>query len=139
MFLWLKLLHLFFVVSWFAGLFYLPRIFVNLAQARYGSAEYTRLADMARRLYRFMSPLGYGSVVFGAGAAAAAGFHAFGWVYVKLVAGLLLLGYQLYCGRLLADFQNGCNRRSHKWFRVFNELPVLLMILALYMVVFKPF
>ena len=66
MYLWFKLLHVFFVISWFAGLFYLPRIYVNLAQLEPGSVEYIRLTDMSRRLYRFMSPLGWGTLIFGA-------------------------------------------------------------------------
>ena len=130
MYLWFKLLHVFFVISWFAGLFYLPRIYVNLAQLEPGSVEYIRLTDMSRRLYRFMSPLGWGTLIFGA---------AIGFVNNWWGNGLLLLAYQLYCGLLLRRFQNGSNVYSHRWYRVFNELPVLMMVAALYMVVFKPF
>lgn len=141
MYLWFKLLHLFFVISWFAGLFYLPRVFVNLAMvdAAAEPAEYARLAGMARRLYRFMSPLGVGTLVFGIAIPFVTGWWGQGWVHVKLTMGLLLLAYQHWCGALLRGFEAGRNTRSHKWYRVFNEVPVLMMVVALYMVVFKPF
>ena len=139
MYLWLKLAHLFFVISWFAGLFYLPRIFVNLAQAAPDGAEYARLLEMARRLYRFMSPLGVGAVVCGWATAWSAGWAGAHWVWVKLAAGLFLLGYQFYCGALWRGFAARRNVKTHKWYRVFNEIPVLAMMLALYLVVFKPF
>lgn len=137
MFFWFKFLHLFFVISWFAGLFYLPRIFVNLAQTEVGSGEYVRLSEMARRLYRFMRPLGFGTVIFGTAAAVAADWTALGWVHLKLAAGLGLLVYQWICARLLLGFERLENRFSHKWYRVFNEVPVLVMAAALYAVVFK--
>lgn len=138
MFLWLKLGHVFFVVAWFAGLFYLPRLFVNLAMVRPDSAEYARLLLMARKLFRFMTPWGVGAVLLGLSMPL---FHIgfAGWVWVKVVAAVLLAVYHVYCGRLLADFAAGRNRRSDKWFRVFNELPVLVLLAALYAVVFKPF
>ncbi|HHO0719559.1 TPA: CopD family protein [Neisseria meningitidis] len=141
MFSWFKLFHLFFVISWFAGLFYLPRIFVNMAMIDVprGNPEYVRLSGMAVRLYRFMSPLGFGAVVFGAAIPFAAGWWGSGWVHVKLCLGLMLLAYQLYCGVLLRRFQDCSNAFSHRWYRVFNEIPVLLMVAALYLVVFKPF
>ena len=139
MYLWFKLLHVFFVISWFAGLFYLLRIYVNLAQLEPGSVEYVRLTDMSRRLYRFMSPLGWGTLIFGAAIGFVNNWWGNGWLAVKLLCGLLLLAYQLYCGLLLRRFQNGSNVYSHRWYRVFNELPVLMMVAALYMVVFKPF
>lgn len=141
MFSWFKLFHLFFVISWFAGLFYLPRIFVNMAMIDVprGNPEYVRLSGMAVRLYRFMSPLGFGAVVFGAAIPFTAGWWGSGWVHVKLCLGLMLLAYQLYCGVLLRRFQDYSNAFSHRWYRVFNEIPVLLMVAALYLVVFKPF
>ncbi|MDU8022183.1 MAG: CopD family protein, partial [Neisseria sp.] len=119
--------------------FYLPRIYVNLAQLESGSVEYVRLTDMSRRLYRFMSPLGWGTLIFGAAIGFVNNWWGNGWLAVKLLCGLLLLAYQLYCGLLLRRFQNGSNVYSHRWYRVFNELPVLMMVAALYMVVFKPF
>ena len=136
MYLWFKLLHVFFVISWFAGLFYLPRIFVNLAQVEAAEqpVEYERLSAMSRRLYKFMSPLVFGILI-----PFITGWWGQGWLHVKLLMGLLLLAYQFYCGALLRGFEEKRNTHSHKWYRVFNEVPVLMMVVALYMVVFKPF
>ena len=86
-----------------------------------------------------MSPLGWGTLIFGAAIGFVNNWWGNGWLAVKLLCGLLLLAYQLYCGMLLRRFQNGSNVYSHRWYRVFNELPVLMMVAALYMVVFKPF
>lgn len=139
MYLWLKLLHIFFVVSWFAGLFYLPRIFVNLAQTESGSPEAVRLTEMAQRLLRFMTPLAAGTLLFGLLVPFVTGWWGQGWLHGKVLVGALLLGYHLFCRTLLADFIHHRNRRSHRWFRVFNEVPVLLLFTALYLVLFKPF
>lgn len=137
MYLWLKFLHLFFLVSWFAGLFYLPRIFVNLAMAEY-EAEYDRLLLMARKLFRFMTPWGIGALVCGAWLGAEADYWDERWLYGKLAIGLLLAGYHFACGWHVAAFVARRNRRSHRWFRVFNELPVLALLAAVYLAVFKP-
>ncbi|WP_126447063.1 CopD family protein [Sulfuricystis multivorans] len=137
--LWLKAFHIFFVVSWFAGLFYLPRIFVNLALVPMESAaERERLLVMARKLYKFVTPIGLLAVVTGLTLWFGFGFSG-GWLHVKttLVAGLL--AYHFYCGRLLRQFQAGANTRSHVWFRVFNELPVLVLLAVVILVVVKPF
>lgn len=137
--LWLKAIHIFFVVSWFAGLFYLPRIFVNLAMVPEESgAERERLLVMARKLYRFVTPIGALAVATGLWLWYLFGFGA-GWIFAKtaLVAGLV--AYHLYCGRLLRQFQAGGNRRSHVWFRFFNEGPVLLLLAVCILVVVKPF
>jgi protoporphyrinogen IX oxidase len=140
--LWLKAFHIFFVVSWFAGLFYLPRIFVNLAMVPADSpAERERLLVMARKLYKFVTPIGALAVItglwlwFGFGDMLAIG----GWLHVKttLVAGLVV--YHLYCGKLFKQFQAGSNARSHVWFRFFNEVPVLVLIAVCILVVVKPF
>lgn len=139
MYLWLKFIHLFFVIAWFAGLFYLPRIFVNLAMAPPHSAEYARLLLMAEKLFKFMTPLGAGALLAGLAVPFAAGWWESGWVHGKVLVGLLLAAYHAYCFVLLKRFGAGANRRGDKWFRVFNEVPVLLMAAALYLVVFKPF
>ena len=141
MYLWFKLLHIFFMISWFAGIFYLPRIYVNLAQVdpQAEPAEYQRLLGMAQRLYKFMSPLGIGALVCGIVIPFANGWWGFGWGHVKLLLGLLLLGYQHVCRAHLRRFCEHACRHSHKWYRVFNEIPVLMMVAALYLVVFKPF
>jgi protoporphyrinogen IX oxidase len=134
-----KALHLWMVVSWFAGLFYLPRIFVNLAMVEPGStAERERLLLMAGKLYRFMTPLGILAIGLGLWLWLAYGFSG-GWLHAKttLVFGLVI--YHLICGRILRDFQAARNTRSHVWFRWFNELPVLVLLAVIFLVVLKPF
>ena len=143
--LWIKAFHIVFIASWFAGLFYLPRLFVNLAMVPAGSdAELARLLLMARKLYRFMSILMvpalllglYLWLVVGIGRGPGPGN---GWIHLKLTLVLVLLGYHHLCGRLLRTFEAGANRRGHVWYRWFNELPVLLMIAVVCLVVVKPF
>lgn len=137
--LWLKAFHIFFVVSWFAGLFYLPRIFVNLAMVPAESAaERTRLLVMAKKLYKFVTPIGLLAVATGLWLWFGFGF-AGGWLHAKTALVVLLLAYHFYCGKLLAAFEDGRNQRSHVWFRVFNELPVLVLLAVVILVVVKPF
>jgi putative membrane protein len=137
--LWLKALHLIFVTSWFAGLFYLPRIFVNLAMVPATSvAERDRLLLMAGKLYRFMTPLGLLAIALGLWLWFGYGFQG-GWLHVKTALVALLVAYHLYCGRLLATFAGGRNERSHVWYRYFNEVPVLVLIAVVILVVLKPF
>ncbi|MBI1907000.1 MAG: CopD family protein [Rhodocyclales bacterium] len=133
----LKALHIVFVVSWFAGLFYLPRLFVNHAMVS-DAATRERLELMERKLYRFMTPLAVLAVALGVWLWLGYGF-AGGWLHAKvaLVAGLL--AYHVYCGKLMKDFAAGRNVRSHMWFRVFNEVPVLVLIAVTFLVVLKPF
>lgn len=134
-----KSLHLWLVVSWFAGLFYLPRIFVNLAMVAPGSvAERDRLLLMAGKLYRFMTPLGTLAVGLGLWLWLGFGFTG-GWLHAKTTLVLVLVAYHLYCGRLLRDFRSGGNRHSHVWYRWFNELPVLILLAVIFLVVLKPF
>jgi putative membrane protein len=137
--LWLKAFHIFLVVSWFAGLFYLPRIYVNLAMVPLdGVAERERLLLMSRKLYKFVTPIGALAVITGLWLWLGFDFSG-GWLHAKttLVAGLV--GYHLYCGKLLSTFVAGCNRRSHVWFRFFNEVPVLVLLAVCILVVVKPF
>lgn len=137
--LWFKAFHIFFVVSWFAGLFYLPRIFVNLAMVPPESAaERERLLTMARKLYRFVTPIGALAVVFGLWLWLGFGITG-GWLHTKTALVCVLIGYHFLCGRLYADFLAGRNARSHVWFRVFNELPVFLLLAIVILVVVKPF
>lgn len=141
MFLWIKALHIIFVVSWFAGLFYLPRIYVNLAMvgdAPEARAERERLLLMAGKLYRFVTPIGLLAIVFGLWLWFGYGFSG-GWLHLKTALVALLVGYHLYCGRLLAAFAAGENTKSHVWFRFFNEIPVLVLIVIVLLVVLKPF
>ncbi len=135
----LKALHIAFVVCWYAGLFYLPRIFVNLAMVPADSgAERARLLLMAGKLYRFMTPLGILAVIFGAWMWLGFGVQG-AWIHAKLTLVLVLVLYHAYCGRLLTDFARGANQRSHRWFRWFNELPVLILFAVVFLAVLKPF
>ena len=138
-YLWIKALHIVFVTSWFAGLFYLPRIFVNLAMVPADSAaERERLLLMAGKLYRFMTPLAVLALVFGLWLWLGYGVTG-GWMHAKLALVVLLIGYHHVCGRLLKQFRAGTNTRSHVWFRWFNEAPVLVLFAVVILVVVKPF
>lgn len=132
-----KSLHIVFVTSWFAGLFYLPRIFVNLAMDD-GPAVRQRLLVMARKLYRFMTILAVPALAFGLWLWLGFGISG-GWMHAKLALVVVLLGYHHVCGRLLRQFEAGANTRSHVWFRWFNELPVLVLFVVVILVVTKPF
>jgi putative membrane protein len=137
--LWIKSFHIFFVVSWFAGLFYLPRIFVNLAMVpAENAAERERLLLMARKLYKFVTPIGLLAVALGLWLWFGFGFTG-GWLHAKTTLVLALLGYHFYCGRLLNDFAAGRNARSHVWYRFFNEMPVFLLLAIVILAVVKPF
>lgn len=141
--LWIKALHIVFVVSWFAGLFYLPRIFVNLAQiAPPPGAERARLLQMARKLYRFMTILAVPALAFGLWLWLVYGIGrgpGNGWLHAKLALVALLVGYHWGCGRMLARFERGEAPHGHVWFRWFNELPVLALLAIVILVVVKPF
>lgn len=143
--LWVKAFHIVFVASWFAGLFYLPRIFVNLALVPPGSsAEQQRLLLMARKLLRFTTLLAVPALVLGLWLWLWLGYGVGrgpgnGWMHAKLLVVVLALGYHHACGSLLRKFERGANRRSHTWYRWFNEVPVLLLIAAVVLVVVKPF
>jgi putative membrane protein len=141
MYLWVKTFHLMFVTSWFAGLFYLPRIFVNLAMVPAEStAEHARLLLMARKLYRFMLPLMVLTLVFGLwlwlGFGVGAGA---GWMHAKLLIVVVLLVFHHACGRILREFEARANTRSHVWYRWFNEVPTIALLVTLILVVVKPF
>ncbi|WPB59528.1 CopD family protein [Xylophilus sp. GOD-11R] len=139
--LWIKSLHIVFVASWFAGLFYLPRIYVNLADVPADSAaERDRLLGMARRLLRFTTLLALPALVFGGWLFLGWGIgKGAGWMHAKLLVVLLAIGYHHACWSLLRKFVAGRNRRSARWFRFFNEVPVLLLLAAVILVVVKPF
>lgn len=135
--LWIKALHIIFVTSWFAGLFYLPRIYVNLAMEADPQAQ-TRLLLMAHKLYRFMQPLMMLALAFGLWLWLVYGIGG-GWLHAKLALVIALIGYHHYCGRLLKQFRTQQNRRSHVWFRWFNEVPVLILTVVVILVTVKPF
>lgn len=139
--LWIKAFHVIFMVAWFAGLFYLPRLFVNHAMAEEPAVRH-RLALMEAKLYRFITPwmvltLGFGFWLLYEYAWAA--YRHMGWLHLKLllVAGLVV--YHFYCGKIVRDFAADRCHRSHVWFRWFNELPVLVLFSAVILAVVKPF
>ncbi len=139
--LWIKAFHLVFVASWFAGLFYLPRIYVNMAQES-DPAVLKTLAGMARRLYRFMTILAVPALLLGLWLYIQYGIGrgpGNGWMHAKLFFVLLILGYHHGCGVLLRKFEQGANRRSHVFYRWFNEIPVLMLVAVTVLVVVKPF
>lgn len=136
-YLYLKAIHIVFVTAWFAGLFYLPRLFVNLAQVGPGPT-YAHLLVMARKLYRFMTPLAIVALALGAWLWLGFGIRG-GWLHAKLFLVSLLVTYHLFCGRLLDDFAAETNRHSHVWYRWFNEVPVLVLLVVVVLVVVKPF
>lgn len=136
---WLKAFHIVFIASWFAGLFYLPRIYVNLAMETEPAAT-ARLLLMAQKLYRFMTILMIPALALGLwlwlGYGVGQGSL---WMHAKLGLVLVLVGYHHVCKRLLKQFERGDNVRSHVWFRWFNEMPVLGMFAVVILVVVKPF
>ncbi len=137
-YLWIKTFHIVFITSWFAGLFYLPRIFVNLADEKNSEANH-RLLGMANRLFRFMTILAVPAVVlgltlwlyFGIGAGDV-------WMHAKLVFVILVIGYHHACWSLLKKFRAGVNTKSGVWYRWFNEVPVILLVIIVTLVIFKP-
>jgi putative membrane protein len=133
----IKSLHIVFVTSWFAGLFDLPRIFVNLALEQSDPAR-QRLLVMARKLYRFMTILAIPALAFGLWLWLGYGIGG-GWLHAKLALVMVLIGYHHACGTLLRKFESGRNTRSHQWYRWFNELPVLVLLAVVLLVVLKPF
>ena len=135
--LWLKAFHIVMVVSWFAGLFYLPRIFVNHAMAEEAAVK-ERLKLMERKLYKFVTPIGALAIITGLWLWLGYGFSG-AWLHAKttLVAGLV--AYHFYCGHLVKEFAADRNTKSHVWFRFFNEVPVLVLIAVVILVVVKPF
>ena len=141
--LWVKSFHIVFVASWFAGLFYLPRIYVNLAMVAPGSeAERDRLLLMARKLMRFTTLLAVPAVGLGIWLWAGYGIGwgpGNAWMHAKLALVLLALGYHHACGVMLRKLATGTSQRSHVWFRWFNELPVLMLTAIVVLVVVKPF
>jgi len=141
--LWVKAFHIVFIASWFAGLFYLPRIFVNLAMVPPESvAERERLLLMARKLMRFTHLLAVPALVLGLWLWLGYGIGlgpGNAWMHAKLLVVVLILAYHLICARLLRRFERNENRQGHVWYRWFNEAPVVMMVIAVLLVVLKPF
>ena len=138
--LWLKAFHLIFVVCWFAGLFYLPRIFVNYAASEHPDTR-TTLALMARRLYRFVTPFMY--LVIGFGVALLSLNHTYylqsTWMWIKLAGMACLIGYHIQCGRYVRAINEDQDDHSHVFYRFFNEIPVLFLFAMVILAVLKPF
>lgn len=137
---WVKAFHIIFVTTWFAALFYLPRLFVYHAMAEDETGR-ERFKVMERKLYRgIMNPSGVLAVGFGLWLLALAPYWLeSGWMHAKLALVALLIGYHLWCGRLLRAFAEDRNRHGHVWYRWFNELPVLVLVAVVILVVVKPF
>lgn len=140
--LWLKAFHIIAVICWFAGIFYLPRLFVNHAMVE-DAATRERLALMERKLFRFMTPFMILTIGLGCWVVVAGGFwegfRFHHWLHVKLLLVLVLCAYHGWLGLTVKLFAEGRNQRSHKFYRVMNELPVLLLFAAVILVVVKPF
>jgi len=139
--LWLKSLHLIFMVTWFAGLFYLPRLFVYHAMSE-DEISRERFKVMERKLYfGIMTPGMICTFIFGIWMLvdyAWALYSASGWLHVKLALLALLVVYHLFCGKWLADFRHDRNTHSHVYFRWVNEIPVLFLFLIVFLAVIKP-
>src|SRR6185436_4535898 len=138
--LWVKSLHIVFMVTWFAGLFYLPRLFVYHAMAE-DRVSLERFVVMERKLYwGIMTPGAVLTIAFGVWLWLGWFRGVFGsWFHAKLALVALLAGYHVWCGMLLRDFAAGRNRRSHVWYRLFTEFPVVVLFAVVLLVVFKPF
>jgi len=141
--LWIKAFHIVFVVTWFAGLFYLPRLFVYHAMLDADDERgHARFCVMERKLYwGIMTPgailtIGFGLTLMGYFGAVVA---TWGWLWVKLVLVAVLIGFHVWCGFLLRAFARGRNRHGHVWYRWFNEVPTVLLIAIVILAVVRPF
>ncbi len=138
-FFYVKAFHVIFMVTWFSGLFYLPRLFVYHAMSGDDKTGSERFKVMERKLFwGIMTPGGILTVASGLLLVLGFGDHG-GWLYPKLVLVAMLVIYHIWCGRLLLDFRDDRNTRSHVWYRWFNEAPVLILIPVVILVVVKPF
>jgi putative membrane protein len=136
--LWLKALHVVFVVTWFAGLFYLPRLFVYHV-ATSDAPGLARFIVMERRLFFLMSLGALLAVLCGSAMIVAApGYLAMGWLRVKMLLVAALVGYHACCYRLMLTLRAGVNRHSQRWYRLFNEVPGLLLLAIVILAVVKP-
>ena len=139
--IWVKAFHIIFMVAWFAGLFYLPRLFVNYAEVD-DEATRARLLLMARRLYRFIMPWMGLTLFFGLWLLFDYAWAYYGnmlWLHLKLVLVILLFGYQMVCGKLLRDLESDKTPRTATWYRWFNEIPVFFLVAIVLLAMLKPF
>lgn len=138
--LWVKAFHIVFMTSWFAGLFYLPRIYVNIAMVEPESAaERERLIVMARKLLRFMTLLAVPAVALGLWLWQSWFRSAGGWMHAKLLLVVFIIVYHVVCAELYRQIVEENRQRSHVWYRWFNEIPVLLLTITVILAVVKPF
>ncbi|MDT8383913.1 MAG: protoporphyrinogen oxidase HemJ [Gammaproteobacteria bacterium] len=139
--LWIESFHVIFMVTWFAGLFYLPRLFVYHAMSD-DQISNERFKIMERKLfYGIMTPGGVITVVLGLVMLQGYAWEAFGgtlWMQVKLALVAILLVYHIYCGKLVKDFKLDRNQKSHVFYRWFNEFPVILLIVIVILVIVRP-
>ena len=138
--IWIKALHIIFMIAWFAGLFYLPRLFVNHAMTD-NQAVRAQLALMERKLYRFITPWMLLTLIFGFWLLYDYAWLAFAdtlWLKVKLTLVATLVIYHFYCGKIIRQLAEGHCHRSHVWFRWFNEFPVLVLFAVVILAVVKP-
>nr|WP_312232182.1 protoporphyrinogen oxidase HemJ [Pseudomonas sp.] len=140
LYLWIKALHIVAMVCWFAGLFYLPRLFVYHAMSEDAPSR-ERFSTMERKLYRgIMTPAMIATLVLGVGLLMLApGWMSQGWMHAKLTLVILLVGYHHVCGAMYKRLARGENKRSHVFYRWFNEVPVLLLLAIVILVVVRPF
>ncbi|MBK7353586.1 MAG: protoporphyrinogen oxidase HemJ [Nitrosomonas sp.] len=135
--LWIKSFHIIFMVTWFAGLFYLPRLFVYHAMCT-DQAGNDRFKIMERKLfYGIMTPGALLTIIFGMWLWLGYGFTG-AWLHAKLALVVVLIAYHIYCRKILLDFKFDRNQRSHVYYRWFNEIPVVVLIAAVILVVVKP-
>ncbi|CAA0114302.1 Uncharacterised protein [BD1-7 clade bacterium] len=140
LYLWVKTFHIVFVISWFAGIFYLPRLFVHHAMSD-DAATQERLTIMEGKLYRFTTPIAFLSIGLGIWMMAlnSAYLLSAGWLHAKITLVAGLLAYHFYLGHLARQFAAGNNTHSHKFYRIINEIPVLALLAIVALVVIKPF
>jgi putative membrane protein len=139
--LWVKAFHIIFMTAWFAGLFYLPRLFVHHALTEDKSTR-ERLKIMERKLFFFVLPWAILTLAFGVWMLMAYAWQAYShslWLHLKLLLVVILVAYYAYCGKLMLDFQHDRNQRSHVFYRWFNEVSVVLLFAIIILVVVKPF
>jgi len=139
--IWVKALHIIFMVAWFAGIFYLPRLFVNHAMSD-DPAVHAQLEMMERKLYRFITPWMLLTLVFGFWLLFDYAWKAYAtmwWLEIKIALVTALVVYHFYCGKIIRQLAENPKRRSHVWFRWFNEFPVLILFAVIILAVVKPF
>lgn len=146
MILWLKAFHVFFMVAWFAGIFYLPRLFVYHAKNQASGSNSNETSEtfkvMERRLLYFVTPFAILTILLGIGLIhmyGGAWFKQAGWMHAKMTLVLALVAYHAYCFKILNDFKHDKNKRSARFYRIFNELPVLVLLAIIILAIVKPF